>query len=112
MKKSMKIFVLCSIVFILSAFKSEPNESLTGTFGSPDKTIQLIIKDDHSFLYTNFSSPTKPLIVSGTWEAKNKKVHLKTSGPARYHKVWKISPDGRTAKSQNGLLWYTLGRQS
>ena len=112
MKNAFTIFFFCSIAFMFSAFKSEPNESLTGTFGSPDKTIQLVIKDDHSFLYTNFSSAKEPLIVSGTWKAKNNKIHLTTTGQARYHHVWKISPDGRTAKSQNGLLWYTLGRQS
>jgi len=104
------LFMVCSF-----GFKAPNSAEFTGTYGVGDNDpsqIELVLNEDYTYTYQDFSNPKKNIKVSGEWELKSKNtVLLKSDSELSFHKKWKIVVEGKTAKSRNGLCFYTLNKQ-
>ena len=108
------IFTTVFLIFAASfTFAATPPEDFVGIYGvssTNPNDIELVLKDNMHFTYTDHSNPDKAIDVSGTWKVENGKVILSTNEKSpRFHKKWKI--DENTAKSRLGICFYTLRRK-
>ena len=114
MKASTKypLFII-SILLLLYSFKSDPEDSISGSYGVAEddpSAILLTLNKDHSFSYRDYSHPEKKIETNGRWEYKRGKVILKDyESEYTFHDKWKIK-EGRIARSRKLLSFYTLHR--
>lgn len=115
MKKLISPAVALLLIISTFGFKATNSTELTGTYGVSDtdpSQIELVLNEDHSYTYQDFSNSAKKIEVSGEWELKNKNtILLKSDSELSFHNKWKIVDEGKTAKSRNGLCFYTLGKK-
>lgn len=115
MKTSMKLAFVASIIFMCSSFTNVKNDGLDLTFGVSEddpSQIELNLNKDYTFTYQDLSIATEKIMVEGTYEVKNNKIHLNANNDqTTFHDTWKISDDGTTAKSRKGITFYTLRRK-
>ncbi len=103
------IVALLSIV-TMPSFAGE--QKITGTYGTSPRdpaAVSLTLNENHSFSYRDLSNPSKKIDITGTWKQKGKAIVL--SSPASkyaFHRKWKISGDGQSAKSRKGFTYYRL----
>ncbi len=109
---------LLLITFLLStsfAFTDNADNKIIGTYGVSENDpsqIELIINDDYSFTYQDFSNSKQKIQVYGTWKLKNNAIILHSNqADAQFHNKWRISEDGHIAKSRKGLTFYKLCRK-
>lgn len=110
MKKLITLFA--AVAIITSAFTKSPKFDFVGTYGvskNDPAQIKLVINQDHSFTYQDFSVPNK-INVSGSWELKGNTVVLKSSSNTSFHNKWNFTKDGMKAKSRKGMCFYILGK--
>lgn len=116
MKKLLFIPLMAICLFAVMSFNSVSEKTVIGMYGvheSDPAKIQLMINADHTFTYQDYSDMSKIIIVSGRWEQQEEFVVLKDYvSTYKFHDVWKISPDGKVARSKMGMLIYTLTKQS
>jgi len=110
--KALKITIAGLVILISQSFTFESNNLIFGSYGvtnnDPSK-IELVINEDHTFTFKDYSNPNKRINASGTWEMKKDFVILKSSNSKySYHTKWKVYDNGSRAKSRNGLAFYTL----
>ena len=114
MKKILKIAVVMAVVIISQSFTTDMASKIHGTYGVSSKDhsrIKLVINEDHTFSYQDFSDQNNKIDTQGTWENKNQYVQLKSNKPnVKFHDKWKVSNNGAKAKSRKGLTYYTLCR--
>lgn len=115
MKNLIKVSFLVVLITVSYAFTEKSDSEFIGVYGvSADdpSQIQLVLNDDHSFTYQDFSNPDHKIDVDGKWELKNDKIILSGSDiNLRFHSKWKISDDGQVAKSRMGMSFYSLVRK-
>lgn len=115
MKANLNLALAAIAIIFLTAFSSPSSTGLDVSYGvSADdpSQIELTLNKDHSFTYQDFSVSSKKIKVEGTYKLKNKKLSLEANdGQKGFHRKWKISEDGMTAKSRKGLCCYTLGKK-
>ena len=108
---ALALLLICSTF----GFKATNLTELIGTYGVSDSDpsqIELVLNEDHSYTYQDFSNPSKKIQVSGEWELKNKNtLNLKSDSDLSFHKKWKIVDEGQTAKSRNGISFYTIRKK-
>ncbi len=106
-----------ALLLIISSFgfKAINSTEIVGTYGVSDtdpSQIELVLNKDHSYTYQDFSNSSKKIEVSGEWELKNKNtILLKSDSELSFHRKWKIVNEGKTAKSRNGLCFYTISKK-
>ncbi|MES2515785.1 MAG: hypothetical protein V4580_16650 [Bacteroidota bacterium] len=106
---------LAIVILATLSFTTVSEPGFIGTYGvSKDDPshIELKLNKDHTFSYQDFSVPSKKINVVGNWELKHNYVILKTADTkVSFHHKWKFNADGSTAKSRNGLTFYTLEKR-
>lgn len=116
MKKLFFIPLIALCTFAVMSFNSVSEKTVIGMYGVSDTDpakIQLIIGADHTFTYQDYSDMSKIIMVTGRWEQKEEFVVLKDYvSTYKFHDVWKISADGKVARSKMGITIYTLTKQS
>jgi hypothetical protein len=116
----MKKIALLSIVIIAfasSSFKTKPDRTLkTGTYGVCDceknsgapVSIELIMKDDHTFHYIDNVSGKK-IDVTGNYTIKGNTIYLKDyTSTSAIHSRWTIDANEKCLKSRKNLEWIRL----
>lgn len=115
MKNILRATFLVSFIVVSFAFTENHSHEFTRVYGvSADDSsqIQLVLNDDHSFTYQDFSNPDHKITVDGKWESRNNTIILSTSNTyLRFHSKWRISADGQVAKSRMGMTFYSLFRK-
>ena len=115
----MKRFLLITTAFFclitLQSFTTSFDSNLIGTYGvsknDPSK-IQLVLSENNTFTYQDFSNPNKKINVSGTWTIKRNHVVLTaTNSETAFHNKWKIDSTGKVATSRKGLTFYSLAKK-
>ena len=85
-----------ALLFIISSFGFKANHlnELIGTYGVSDtdpSQIELVLNEDYSYTYQDFSNPSKKIEVSGQWELRKENiVILNSDSELSFHKKWKI----------------------
>lgn len=112
MKTSIKLSVVLFIISVCSAFTNMKNDGLNVTYGVSENDpsqIELRLNKDYTFTYQDFSITSQKITVNGTYQIKNNKIQLISKDKvAKYHDIWNLSNDNKTAKSRKGLTFYTL----
>ena len=103
------------LFLFLSSFTNDSDLNFVGTYGisedDPAK-IELILNTDKTFSYTDFSNRKKKVDVKGTYEVQNNTVFLKDyNSDVSFHTKWKITNNGKVAKSRKGITFYSLLRK-
>jgi len=114
MKATTQILLLASLFFFTS-FTMAPENELYGTYGVADADpaqIELVLNEDHTFIYQDYSNSAKKIEVSGNWDLNKGHVILKDAeADVKFHTKWKISGDNKVAKSRMGMTFYRLVRK-
>ncbi len=112
MKEKIQTSVTLAILLSLFSFTITAKIDITGTYGVSENdslNIELTLNSDNTFTYKDFSNSVKLIDTKGNWELKNKKVILKNfKSEYSFHTKWKISKEGKVAKSRKGITFYTL----
>lgn len=108
--KFIRTSILIFPLFLLSFMPAK--DSVVGTYSvseSDPTEIFLTLNSDHSFHFINNSNESKPLDIKGNWTLKNNAVILESEDlQGDFHKKWKISKNGTSAKSRKGFYFMTL----
>lgn len=115
MKNLIQTSFIIGIMLALSSFTRTYEFSLIGTYGfsedNPAK-IELVLNENKTFTYQDYSNPAKHIDVNGNWEVKNKKILLKSDdSESSFHSKWKIAKNGMVLKSRKGITFYTLAKK-
>lgn len=111
MKNTIKSLLFLVAVISFSSFTEISSSDFVGTYGVSENNptgIELVLKANHTYTYKDFSNLAKPIDVKGTWEVKNQKVILICDSNLSFHRTWRITKDGKFAKSRKGLAYYSL----
>jgi hypothetical protein len=112
MKRTIKNLLALTIITLFSSFTHNANENFIGSYGvsaTDPSMIKLVIKDNHTFSYQDFSVPKSKIEVQGNWILKGKKVLLLNNGTqTKFHDVWTFEANGNVAKSHKGISFYRL----
>jgi hypothetical protein len=112
MSKQIKIIAALFTIIFFSSFRFSTNEEPIGTYGvtaSNPSQLKLSIHADHTFKYQDYSNPKQPVVVSGKWILKGKKVVLIGSNSEQsFHHVWSFTQNGQVAKSRKGMCFYRI----
>lgn len=115
MKKLSEILFLTVLFAISFAFTEMPVSNFTGIYevsANDPSQIKLVLNDDHSFSYQDYSNSDYKIEVDGKWEFKNNTIKLICNdSDLKFHSKWKISDDGQVAKSRKGMTFYSLRRK-
>ena len=116
MKIKFTLLSLIASLFFYSATASDKQKNPVGTYGvceSDPSHIELKLNANHTFHYRDLSNPKSGIQVSGTWMQIGNKVVLQSPSSGKgFHRVWRFTEQGQTAKSRKGLCFYTLKRIS
>lgn len=115
MKNLLLIPVLALSLFAVMSFKSVTEKDMVGMYtiaaGSYSK-IELKINADHTFSYQDYTDMNNIVIVSGRWEKQEEFIVLKDYVTThKFNDIWKVSADGKTARSKAGIIIYTLEKR-
>lgn len=110
--KIIKTSFFTGVLLMLFSFTNTSEENFSGTYGVSENDpviIELILNENKTFTYKDFSNSTQKIDVKGDWEVENNQVVLKNYDTKNsIHSKWKIVKDGMVAKSRKGLTFYTL----
>jgi hypothetical protein len=114
MKSLIKLTCILFTAFTLFSFTSFPDNQFVGKYGvskASPTTLELVLNEDYTFAYKDYSNAKKPIDVKGNWEVKNNHVVLTNyNSDNSFHTKWKIKGECMIAKSRKGLCFYSLGR--
>tara|TARA_R110002050_G_scaffold149463_1_gene276064 strand:+ start:112117 stop:112464 length:348 start_codon:yes stop_codon:yes gene_type:complete len=112
MINTFKILIISLILWVFQSFTLKSNSNIIGSYGvstNDPSVIEMVIKEDHTFIYKDFSNPNSRINISGSWElVKGQEVLLTSNFKGKFHNKWKFSTDGNVAKSRRGMTFYTL----
>ena len=115
----MKLSLSFPILFILSVsflgFTKISNLGLNATYGvssNDPSNIALVLSEDLTYTYQDFSDPNNKISVTGTYKMKGNTVVLNSKSDSKvFHHKWKLKQGGKVATSRLGLCFYRLGLQ-
>lgn len=115
MKKFFQVLSLALCLVAVMSFKSVSERDMIGIYGGikddPGK-IQLQINADHTFTYQDHSNPNQIVVITGRWEKQEEFIVLKDYvATYKLHDIWKVSADGKVARSKMGITIHTLLKQ-
>lgn len=115
MKQLLKTSMIVGLFLILSSFTNNSDLDFIGTYGSSENdpaNIKLKLNADKTFTYTDFSNTKKKVDVNGNYVVKNNTIYLKNYlSDVSFHTKWKITKDGKMAKSRKGITYYSLEKK-
>lgn len=103
-KLSLSLFVL---LFFISSFTLKFDSDYVGSYG--DSIMELVLNDDYTFTFKSSFDSDNNINHKGTWEIKRGKAFLKCEKKNSAMPVmWKFKNEGKTIKSRNKFVFYTL----
>ena len=112
MKKTTQTSLIIILILTLCSFTQVAELDYTGAYGVSENDpsrIELRLNKDKTFTYQDLSNSAKPINIKGNWEMQHNKVILKNyESEFDFHTKWKITNEGKVAKSRKGLTFYSL----
>ncbi|MDF3028383.1 MAG: hypothetical protein K0S23_2690 [Fluviicola sp.] len=84
----------------------EPTKGIYGGDGKNAPSLQL--NENHTFIYTDLTKPSKPIIAEGTWSLEGNELILKSDSKARLNKHYTLIREGMCIKTRKHFAFYTL----
>jgi hypothetical protein len=80
-----------------------------GNFGGDGKNApSLQLNENHTFIYTDLTKISKPIVAEGTWSIESDELILQPSSKAKLNKRYTIIREGLCIKTRKNLAFYTL----
>lgn len=80
-----------------------------GNFGGDGKNAPSIqLNENHTFIYTDLTKPSKPILAEGTWSLEADELILKSDSKTQLNKRYTIIRDGKCIKTRKHFAFYTL----
>ncbi len=108
-----KLLIGALAVFMFMSFsRSKTRNMLTGTYSTcgcenqadQEKKFGLILNDDNTFHYFDYTNPIEKIDVNGNWVLNKNTISLKNYSSAfKIEQQWKIEKNGKCIKSRLGL---------
>lgn len=110
----MHLFSFVLGISLLMSFGPLPSDKVSGKYGvaaGDPSRIELVLNEDYTFSYRDFSDPQKKVDVTGRWEWRKSSIvlHANAAGQ-RFHDRWKPEADGTAIRSAKGMTFYRLVR--
>lgn len=99
-------------VGLFLSFNSQAQNMVTepkGNYGGDGKTApSLQLNEDHTFVYTDLTKASKPIVAKGTWLIESDELILKPNSKAKLNKHYTLIREGLCIKTRKNLAFYTL----
>nr|WP_294860991.1 hypothetical protein [uncultured Fluviicola sp.] len=80
-----------------------------GNFGGDGKNApSLQLNENHTFVYTDLTKASKPIVAEGTWSIESNELILNPDSKARLNKHYTLIREGLCIKTRKNLAFYTL----
>ncbi|WP_343635572.1 hypothetical protein [Fluviicola sp.] len=107
MKTSFIFFIgmLLSLSSQAQNLASEPK----GSYGGDGKNApHLQLKEDHTFIYTDLTKASKPVVAEGTWSLEGDELVLEPNSKTNLNKRYTMTREGMCIKTRKNFAFYTL----
>lgn len=107
MKTLFLIFAGC--LLSLSSNAQSLTSQPKGSYGGDGKNApNLQLNEDHTFVYTDLTKASKPIVAEGTWSLEGDELILQSDSKARLNKKYTVTREGMCVKTRKKLAFYTL----
>lgn len=109
------VFAILAFPLLLSLTTGDPVKNpASGTYGSADKSgMSLVLNDNETFLFTNYSDKENPIQIKGSWHSNDNEILLVTFEKQKEIATkWELEKDGSAIRSRKNLCWYRLCKQT
>ena len=103
-----------SLIFIgaLLSFNSEAQNLANqpkGSYGGDGKNApNLQLNENHTFIYTDLTKASKPIVAEGTWTLEGDELILQSDSKVRLNKKYTVTREGMCVKTRKNFAFYTL----
>lgn len=106
--KAAYLFFAGNLLCFVSHAQNIINEP-TGSFGGNGiNAPNLQLNANHTFVYTDLTKPSKPVVAEGTWSLKNDEVMLEPTSKTRLNRHYTLIREGSCIKTRKNFAFYTL----
>lgn len=80
-----------------------------GNYGGDGKNApNLQLNENHTFIYTDLTKPSKPIVSEGTWSLDADELILQPNSKANLNKRYTVIREGMCIKTRKNFAFYTL----
>lgn len=80
-----------------------------GNFGGNGRNApSLQLNENHTFIYTDLTNPSKPINAEGTWSMEADELILKPNSKTKLNKHYTIIRDSKCVQTRKHFVFYTL----
>lgn len=76
--------------------------------GDGNNAPSLQLHENRTFVYTDLTKESKPIVAEGTWSVESKELVLQPNSKAHLNKRYTIVRDGLCIKTRKNFAFYTL----
>lgn len=76
--------------------------------GDGNNAPSLKLHENHTFVYTDLTKKSKPVIAEGTWSVESNELVLQPNSNVKLNKHYILIRDGLCVKTRKNLAFYTL----
>lgn len=99
-------------VGILLSFNSNAQNMANepkGNFGGDGKNApSLQLNENHTFVYTDLTKASKPIVAEGTWSIASDELILEPNSKTRLNRHYTLIREGMCIKTRKNFAFYTL----
>jgi len=96
-----------TLVSLSSGAQNLVNEPKGNYGGDGTNAPRIQLNEDHTFVYTDLTRKSKPIIAEGTWSLETDELVLETNSKA-LNKHYQVIRDGMCIKTRKNFAFYTL----
>lgn len=80
-----------------------------GNYGGDGKNApSLQLNENHTFIYTDLTKASKPIVAEGTWSIEANELVLQPNSKAKLNKHYTLIREGMCIKTRKNFAFYTL----
>ena len=80
-----------------------------GSFGGDGKNApNLVLNENHTFVYTDLTKASRPIVAEGTWAVESNELILQPTSKTHLNKHYTLIREGMCIKTRKNLAFYTL----
>lgn len=80
-----------------------------GNYGGNGKNAPSIqLNENHTFIYTDLTKASKPIVAEGTWLIEGEELILNPNSKTKLNRHYMVTREGLCIKTRKNLAFYTL----
>lgn len=106
--KTLFIILAGTILSFSSNAQNMVSEPKGNYGGDGNNAPRLQLNEDHTFIYTDLTRKSKPVVAEGTWSIESDELVLQPNSKAHLNKRYTVVRDGMCIKTRKNFAFYTL----